>query len=251
MAENDLFQPAEGGDDVPAVDPNVDYFAELVGPDKRYKTAQEAARAIVEKDRHIDNIQNELAGMRQELNTRVTLEEFMDKMASQQDRPNPAQPANGGSEIDPPAGSVDETSVAKMIEDRLATAREQDRQKANLDFVRVELEAAFGKGYANRLQAIAKELGVGTKFLNDLAAKAPKAFLELVLKQKSDIAPGITPPQNAINAPFPSQGQKRNWQFYEKIRKENPRLYWTPKVQNELHKMAQEQGSTFFATEQN
>ena len=80
--------------------------------------------------------------------------------------------------------------------------------------------------------------------MSNLAATAPKAFLEMVLKTPVDV-PGVTPPRSAINGTSFSQQKQKGWSFYEKIRQENPRLYWSPKMQNEIHREAQRQGLEF------
>src|SRR4051794_16092193 len=94
----DLFNDS---DDTPDIDQNKDYFSELVGDGKKYKDSQAAGRAIVEKDAFIERLKAEAHGLRQELNTRLKLEEVVDRISSASKSPTseqpPREPDNGQS----------------------------------------------------------------------------------------------------------------------------------------------------------
>ncbi len=244
MTDDNLFS-----DNADTIDPTKDYSAELIGEGKAYKDVQAAARALAEKEAFIQRLQNEQAQLRSDLNQRVTLEEFMDRMASNKDRIPPAnQPDGDGSERNPPASSLDDAGIQSLIDDRLAAAREQDRRKANSAAVKRELEKAYGKGYLNTLKAKADELGLETQFLSDLAATHPKAFLDLVLPKSNQRGEdgGVAPPRTVVNSGgYNPNTNERGYSYYEKMRRENSKLYYTPKIQNEIHREAQRQGLSF------
>src|SRR5688500_15910791 len=75
--------PFEAGDDNnlqdfgSQFDQDKDYFSELVGEDKKFKTPADLARAKAESDAFIERLKQENSGLRNELKTRTTMEDFM------------------------------------------------------------------------------------------------------------------------------------------------------------------------------
>src|SRR5689334_15076479 len=85
---------------LPEIDPAKDYTLELIGEGKKYKDAQAAARALLEKDNFIQRLQAENAEARKQLQQGSKIDEFLDKMKNV--IPNPdatTQPANQPSAV--------------------------------------------------------------------------------------------------------------------------------------------------------
>lgn len=241
----------------PAVDPNKQFFNELVGDDKKFKTQEDLARAKVESDRFIDQLKGELAGLRQDLNTRLTIEQMMDKISA------PKEPLNPDSGSNQPTGNgeggsnkqLTEDDIDRLVEQRLSKADKLRTQEANLNYVRTALEEKYGPQFATHLKESASALGVGEEFLNSLAKEQPKVFLKLIEsetpKQQSAALTGLfTPPQGRQTAPNKSftPTSDRKMSYYNDLKAKDPSLYWSPSVQNQLHQDAIRLGETFFDT---
>lgn len=254
---SDLFNE----DSSPAIDPNKDYYEELVGEDKRYKDTKAVGRAIVEKDAFIEQLKKEAEEARTELRARLTVEEMLDQMRN---------PANTSNESNAGATSQQETvqthnnqilpeDIDKLVEQKLqAKERERseqaakERSEANLNEVRNKLTELYGSNYASSIKQKADELGVTTEFLTETASREPKAFFKLL-----DISNQQQPQRDIFQAPAQSKVNttainqvntgERTQAYYDKLRKDNPKKYWSSEVQSQRHKDAMRLGERFFA----
>ena len=212
---------------------------------------KQIVKGKLEADRFIEKLKTENGEMRQELQTRLTVEEMMEKMARPQPvAPNPTptppqgEPTNNqGGEARTSEAEVQET-VAKLIE----AERTKENQTRNRALVVTQLQEAYGADYPTYVAKAASELGVAREFLEGMADKTPEALVNLVKKTVGlpDNRPG-TPPASAVNtAAELGDVTRKNNAYYSKLRRENPKLYYTAKLQNEMMKEAIAQGDAFY-----
>ena len=235
-------------------DPTKTYYDERVGEGKKFRDNEALARAKAESDAFIARLQEEMAGLRQDLNTRLTMEQLMDKIAA---KPNEAPPTQSPNQ-QTPNSEVKSTSpddIERIIEDRLSKAERTRVQNANLALVRESLEQNWGQDYVQRLKEKASDLGVGEEFLQGLAKDQPKAFLKLVEADTPASKPAQTNntlfvPPTGQNVPRQANGfsptGQRTKAFYDQIKAKNPSEYWSPSVQNQMHNDAIKLGEAFF-----
>jgi hypothetical protein len=247
----DLFgSDQDNGPDFTHVDPNKNYMEELVGDGKKFKTPEELARGKYEADQFIERLKREQEALRQELNSRKRLEEVADLLTSQQ--------KSQSNEGPPPARQDGEKSntltpeqLELMLEERL-TKREQQRSRdQNITSVKQKLTEAFGQNYAAKLQQEATNLGVTREYLTNLAAESPQAFYRLVgldAGSRQQDTTLFSPPPSSVNTSSfaPNVTGERTQGYYDKLKQSDPRTYWSPKVQNEMHRDAQRLGARFF-----
>jgi len=231
-------------------------FEALVGEGKKFKTPEDLAKAKAESDRFIQQLQGELSGLRQELSTRQTLEQLMDKVNTQRAPDSTSQSHNQNSqdgEGTTAVKSLTEEDIGRLVEQRLTQAEQARIHQSNLNQVKQALSESLGPDYVTHLKAKAQELGVTEEYLSGLAKEAPKALLKLVGAGETQkaTAPGLfTPPAshalpNANKQGFAPTGQrKQSW--YENLRKSNPTEYWSPATQNRMHQEAISLGESFF-----
>lgn len=234
------------------IDPNKDYFDELVGEGKKYKTNQDVGRALVEKDTFIERLKTENAGIRQELATRLKLEEAVEKIASvgrtppPSNEPEPQAPEKGN------GAAASPEDIRKIVAEVQNEESAKARREANLNVVENALKAAFGPGYQRTLKEQAKKLGLGESFLQNLAAEQPNAFLKLMDVQVKPEAPStaVTAPRTVVSPEafqsFSPASSVKTQKHFEEIRKKDPSRYWSAAVQNEMHREAIKQGESFF-----
>jgi hypothetical protein len=241
--------------DVPAdlqIDPNKDYSADLIGDGRKYKDVPAAAKAIVYKDAHIAKIEAEnaaakaeLEALRRDREALPSLQSLIDKLSAER---NEAVPPQGN----PPArqeattpttipSTVDvETLVEQTLERRTATQQAQSNQRV----VAEVLEKNFGPGWAAVAAQKAKELGVGPQTLEELAKKQPKAVFKL-LDVSENPQRQLNPVAGIRSAPSNDAGRK-NFDYYEKIRKADPARFNTWRMHQEMIKELSEQGDDFY-----
>jgi hypothetical protein len=236
-------------DNATTIDPNKNYHAELVGEGKKYADDAALARSRVEADAFIERLKTENNGLRNELKTRSTLEEVLDKMNNPPSNSNASSSNNQQSESGETALKPED--IARLVDERVVQ-REQDRRATeNLNSVKQLLAQAYGSDYAQKLHDEASSLGLSKEYVNNLAATAPKALFRLLgidenttQKTNNDL---FTPPTSQVRN-FPSSGNssEKTMKHYEALRKSNPSQYWSPATQNQMHKDAQRLGERFF-----
>jgi len=250
MTVAELFNdPVEDVANLPVVDPNKNYLEELVGEGKKFKDPVALARSKVESDRHIAKLESELKAIRTDMNSRLSLEDLVTKLASA--RPEPSPPASSGDLGDSNQNAskpLTPEDLAKLVDERVSQLTAREQAKVNLNTVKATLKEAWGSEFPARLKEKAAELGVGETFLNDLAASQPKAFLKLVeAEKKAPVVPSRDTGSplfgksldTSKQAPVPSNDAGfRGKSYYNQLRAKEPARFWDPKVQIEMNEMA-------------
>lgn len=242
-----LFNADQGN--TPQADPNKNYIEELVGDDKKFKTVDDLAKGKFEADQFIERLTKEMNDLRQELNTRLTLEEYLNKIQGgpggeqhkDDDPPNEPKGGDGSPGLKP-------EDIQRLIDERVSK-REQERvQESNLKLVKDTLVSQFGPQYSSKLEEIGNNLGMSKEDITDMARLRPKALLALV-----GAAPGasqqqtlFTPPAGTNTASQPRGSVERTKSYYDKMKASDPKGYWNPKIQNQMHQDALRLGEKFF-----
>jgi hypothetical protein len=235
MSDSDIFV-----NETPEVDnQEVDYVAELIGEGKPYADQPAAAKALYHKQKHIEKLEAEAVAYRERLQQAVTLEEFMNNVASTKQQPEvQSQPAP--TVANEPAS--DPAFILKTVDERYQALKEQERRVANAARVKNELNKRFGQTYETSLRQRVSELGLTDQEANDLAMSRPDAFLAM-LGTPQKPAGDVTPP--ASHRGFVSPPGKK-FKDYQKVYRENPELYQSERFQLEMHREAKRQGPSFY-----
>lgn len=239
------------GDDktpvTPSTQDNVEpenYLETYVGEGKKYANVDEALKALHHAQQHIPRVEAEAQGMRDELKSRLALEDLVNKLQSSQEKSAgdsnseviPPQSEIPNQEADEPKG-LSREQLAELVQQTLAQEQQKSVFDTNVDKVASELEQKWGPGYRSLMTEKAKELGMSAEDLLDLAGKSPKAFFNTVgvssapAQNSNDHAP----PRNSQGTPNPLTGNTgKDQKYYSNLRRENPNLYWSKEIQNEI-----------------
>lgn len=229
-----------------------DALAELVGEGKKFATVEDLAKGKLQSDAFITRLEQENAGIREDLTKRATIEEFMDKIKPQES-PAPVTPVSEPMKQEPPQAQAAEQGmtpeeIRAAIEEQINKDKEQSQAQRNLAQVQEELQKAWGPQYSHMLRDKAKELGVNEEYLQSLAASQPQVFLATVgAHVKTPTVGNVAPPASSQTTTFENGTVgKKNFKHFSKMRKENPSEYWSKSTQNEMHRLAGEMGSSFY-----
>lgn len=204
------------------LDPSKDYFEELVGEGKRYKTPAELAKGKLEADRYIAQLTQEKEQALNEVRARATIEEVLSRISKPDQK----------SEDTPPAepDRLTKDDILSTVEQRLQERERQRERSANLDLVRGELTKAGVS--ASDVKTKAEVLGMTEAAATELAQDKPKVFLELFGKTVS------RDPQNPISgvntAGFGSGVKPRGLSYYEDLKKRSFKEYFTVETQAQM-----------------
>jgi hypothetical protein len=224
-------------------DANAVTIDQLVGEGKKYSTVDDLAKAYLNADSFINQLKDETSNLRAELSTRLSVEEAL--------RQNQAQPVQSPPVTTKAEESVAEQDLGARIREEMDRERSQAQATGNLAEVVNKLTELFGtEEKANEVvKTKARELGVSVEFLQDVASKSPKAFYAQLGLNASQAAPAaathsdVNPVALGANTAGPKDG---TWAFYEAIRKNDPKRYFSPTIQNKMFNDRSKLGSAFY-----
>lgn len=164
--------------------------AELVGEGKKYRTAEDALKALPHAQGHIKTLEEEAKQLREELAKRKTAEELLEEFK--------VSGVLGGNRQEPAVTpSVD---VEQVVASVLAKEKAQSTAKQNQETVVSAFTATFGdktKG-EEMYNKVAEESGLSVAALNQLAATSPEAVMRLAgITKKQETVPGKV--QSTVN----------------------------------------------------
>lgn len=234
MTDNLFNQaPAESGQ--PQVDDSP--FSQLVGEGKKFKTPEDLAKGKLEADRFIEQLTKEQAELREELKRFVGIEEKVESLLkAQQAVQSPSTPAPAA-----PTGPVDQTDINKLVNDALSAREAQNSAASNFKTSQQAVIEANGGNIESARKAIvdrATALGVSVEYMKSQAETSPTAFLALMGMTRTQApansdAPRSTHTQVPVNHQGPAPGSK---EYFDHLRRTDPTTYYSPAVQNQLHK---------------
>lgn len=209
-------------------------------------------RGKAESDRFIEVLQDEKKEMRRDINERINLEKFVAKLEERVNVPQSTSNQPNQGDEKPNEGNVNSTpvsmdDVAKLVQDALTQESSKRVRAENLRESRVALEKLYGPNYSSHLQARADELGVTKEFMNKLAGESPKALIAVLGKPANEPST-YAPPKGTTNTHAVAGGPgERTFKWYEKMRKEDPKRYWSVQNTQQMHKDAARMGVDFYS----
>lgn len=267
--ENDPFTPTAEPDALsnidnrPAIDPSKNYLEELVGDGKKFKSVEDLARGKAEADAFIQSLLREKQELREDLNKAKTVEDLLASLKGERDTTmtnhsnnspnhgNASSGAIGGTGTD----SLDLESIKQMVKQDLAKEQDAQRRRNNYENVVSTLTQAHGSQAGAYLANKAKELGVTTEYLRDLAEDKPQVLYSLLGSQQAASAPArrdvFTPPANQVNTPLGTSkptGEHKTLSYYQALKAKDIKTYNSPKTMVQMHKDALALGDRFFDT---
>lgn len=219
-------------------------FEDLVGEGKQFKDPDALAKSKKHADTFISRLERENEEMRAELNKRLAVEEYLNKQSASK---SGLTTDERDSDDDLKAPTLDVDTLKKSLKDELRQELEsinkQSQAQKNVERVADELRKAWGDSYSQKLTARAKELDLDQDVLAQLAETKPNAFLKIVLPQatRSDLMSPVRSSQNSI-----SEGHERNYKYYQNLKRNDPKKYFTREVQAQEHRDALRLRDKFF-----
>ena len=221
----------------------VNYLEELVGEDKKFKSVEDLAKGKAEADAFIKKLTDELAEVRKDLDTKIGLEEFLTKMKANEQ--NGSEEVNDGQPIsDDPSPNA---NIEELVEQLLSKREQTQSAKANETKVASKLTEVYGDKAREQVQRAAEALGTTPAELQEIGRKNPSMLFRLMGLEGRQAPSGSTVPTSTVHISDNGTGGERNHAYYQNLKKENPKLYNSPKVQVAMHKDAMRLGERFFS----
>lgn len=241
---DNLFNPQDQGT---FVDPDKDYFSELVGEDKKFKDEKALARAKYEADLTIERFKQDKDEMRKDIlafqereKQRATLEELLQEIKNSKN-------SDTTSDTTKSAETVKPEEIKTLFKQAYEEEKKAEAEKRNFDLVQSKLRERFGSNFHNTLETQRETLGLSVDEVNALAKRSPEAFFRTFgLNQQQQQQDYTSPPRSQQRSDsFAPRSEQRTWSWWQNKKKENPGFYWDPKNVAQRHKDAQNLGSAF------
>lgn len=237
MTEKDIFSSTEGEekdlfDDKGASssDPGQEgYIEKLVGEGKKFKTVEDLARGKIESDQFIDNLKREMQELREELGKQEYSRELLNKLSAK-DKATESGAVNPGKEVGTNPKNLSQDDVKALVEEHIRNEEKKRTYTQNVTKASTEVEKLYKEKAREVLETRASELGMTVERLKDIAGESPTAFLKLMGAEEIK-EPSTQLPKTQINTATQSNSSdERNWAWWQNLRRENKRKYFSPEM---------------------
>lgn len=143
----------------------------------------------------------------------------------------------------PPA--IKPEDIQALVQKHLADYQMTTKQQENFNNMQAKLKERYGENYTGHYKQRLDELGLTKEQADDMAKNQPSVF------RKSfdlDIQPGIPQqslPRSQRQTNFAPAIAKRDWNYYQEMKKNNPKMYLDPKIAIQMHDDAIALGADF------
>jgi hypothetical protein len=217
-------------------------FDKMVGDGKQYSSASELAKGKQEADSFIDQLKEENKQLREDLGKRLTSEEILNQIKNS---------SNG----DPSATTegLTKEQIEELVKGTITSVNNDNVDKNNLAQANQMVVDKYGEKATEYVANRAKELGLTVKELEDTAKRSPAAFSKLIGLDKdptnnsNSVTGGGSINTQALNSHNNTGIKVGSYKYYEQLRKDNPRKYFSPEIQNEMFRNRKEHGEEFYS----
>lgn len=239
MTETSVFETDQHQTAEPQVETTA--FSSLVGDGKKFSDNEALAKSKIEADAYIEQLKQENAEMRKEVNSKAATEEIL-KELEKRNQP-PSTPADNGLGVSSPE------ELADIVRKEIDQTSIENTAKANvLEADRFITEKLGGKDKAKTfLTEKSQELGMPVSWLMEVAAKNPSALYNVIgldttqreqtPNKASSLISNVNTEQPNFGDGAPKEGTKA---FFDGIRKQSKSKYFTAEVQNAIFKSKKE-----------
>jgi hypothetical protein len=234
------------GQETPQQESFLDKLVQAKG--ENWRDPETLAKGKLEADGYIKTLEDQLSEMREDMKKQdyqaQILEQLQNK-AAESTTANTVEPNNNGSINEQnTTGVVNEETLKSLVEQTLTQREKDNTVQQNLTQVDMELDKSFGTEATATVEKKAKELGMSMERLRDIAAESPSAFFTLIGEPQKTFNPMVSGSVRTEGVNMQASSE-RNWEYYQKLRRENRNLYYTPKVQQQMFADQQRLGDKF------
>lgn len=212
---------------------------------EQWKDPEVIAKGYLSSQEHILTLEAELTKLKEEATKQDYLEEVLKRLDEGKSKPSSQETSSTTtSEDTKETPAVSSEDIKKLVSEALTAEEAAKTSSQNIAESKRLLSEAFGTEAANQLNKRASELGMSKERLDAMAAESPTAFMALMgqatAKQTNQTPQGDVSTINATTNP-----NERNWAYYQKMRREDSKRYYTAQVQNQMMEDRERLGDSF------
>jgi DNA polymerase III alpha subunit (gram-positive type) len=217
---------------------------------ENWRDPETLAKGKLEADGYIKNLEDQLASMREDMKKQDYQSEILTQLqnkATETSAVNPEVPNDNTSvNTQNTTGVVNEEDLKSLVEKTLNQRELQAKVQTNLELVDKELEGSFGTEAKAQIEKKATELGMSIDRLREIAAESPNAFFALIGENKRPVDPMVSGSVRTEGVSM-QPSTERNFDYYQKLRRENRNLYYSAKTQQQMFEDKARLGDKFGA----
>lgn len=215
------------------------------------KPANELLAAKAESDLYIktltarlDDIKKDYLDLREQHQASTQLKDLIDRL-EKAPKPGQEDPIDTPRDEVPPALKPED--IESLVSKKLSEHQKSLKQQDNFMFVQAKLREQLGENYQEVYKQRLDNLGLTKEFADDLAKNYPTAFMNTFgLNSQNTPNTNVAPPRSSTRqTSFAPNVPKRDWNYYQELKKTNPRLYLDPKIAIQMHDDAIALGDDF------
>lgn len=217
------------------------------------KPQEELLNAKIESDLYIrtltarfDDLRKDYLDIRDQQQASAQLKDLIDQMKSNASNQDTSHTQQGT--VNQPAITTEEINslVESQISEKFTQHQKALKQQENLLSIQSKLKEHLGNNYQEAYKQRLDTLGLTQEFADDLAKNHPSVFMKTFELENRPSNNNQSLPRNAQrNVTFAPHTVKKDWNYYQEMKKTNPKLYLDPKIANEMHDQAIALGDAF------
>lgn len=242
MTDKDIFTSDNDGNVVNESGTQVtltDQLSELIGPGKKYATAQDALNAVPHAQSHINKVEQDNASLRDKVEKASTVDDILNSINRQDPEDRDQTPLD--------AGTIAEQAAGLIRQDAQDKQRATNRQVASQRLV--DLIGDQDKAQ-NLITEKAAQLGLSRDALQVIAEQSPDAFMAYFETKQTNQSPptgneGTVNTDAIANANTGApEGTLANWNEQRKTK--GDKWFYSPEVQSQVLADAERLGKEGF-----
>lgn len=189
-----------------------------------------------------DDLRKDYLELKEQQQTGAQLKELIDRLDSRDNNVQP--PITQENSVQP---GIKPEDVQILIQNEIAKNKQLTRQEENFLKMQAKLRETLGDNYQDSYKQRLDTLGLTTEFADELAKNYPTAFMRTFGLDQQATSPSNSAPPRSSQRPssFAPTAPKRDWAYYQELKKANPRLYLDPKIAVQMHDDAVALGDSF------
>lgn len=219
-----------------------------------WKDPEVIAKGKLEADAYIKTLEEQLASLREDLGKNDYAAKLLEQLQNKAPDPTTGQTVESNNNNNLSGTSTDGDTSQLVSDDDLKSLVEKtltEREAAatveqNLSHVTKQLQEDYGTEANAKVQERAKELGISLDRMEQIAKESPSAFFSLLGGVKKPL-PSMTQGSIRTEGVNYQSTNKRDWGYYQNLRRENKTLYYTPQIQRQILEDKKRLGSEFGA----
>lgn len=232
--------------------PSTSFVERLVqAKGENWKDPEVLAKGKLEADTYISQLEQQIGQLREDLGKNDYAAQVLDAINGKAADTSTAKDIEAdkntaGVEEEGTPPSLNEDDLKSLVEKTLQEKETQKSIEQNLKTVEETLKGQYGDKLGQVLQNKATELGLSMGRMEELASESPSAFLALFgdNRQENMFTSMMNSSINTEGVNMQSSTE-RNWTYYQNLRRENPKQYYSPKVQQQIMKDKLRMGDRF------